>query len=218
MALNFKGIEYTTEWVEYPDIASRLKPHVTPNSSDQNPVPYSIPTVQFPSGDYLMDSASIAERIEQDHPTPSMYLDAPVLAEVVKIVPKVQGALRPEWMADVPEKLLNPPSAEYFSTTREKRYGKPLAQLKKEQGGEEAWIAALPELKRLANMIGNPFNGQEGPFCMGAIPSYADFVIVSLLHFFKVIDQDIYDRIVTIDKRFNRLYKASEKWLERDDH
>lgn len=83
-------------------------------------------------------------------------------------------------------------------------------------------------------MIGNPFNGQEGPFCMGAIrmfpfspckrtiltrtASYADFVIVSLLHFFKVIDQDIYDRIVTIDKRFNRLYKASEKWLERDDH
>ena len=48
--------------------------------------------------------------------------------------------------------------------------------------------------------------------------SYADFVIVGLLRFFKVIDEDIYKKVILVDPSLGRLYDASEPWLKRDDH
>ncbi|TVY25310.1 hypothetical protein LHYA1_G005422 [Lachnellula hyalina] len=39
LALNFKNIDYKTEWIEYPDIASRLSPQsVPPTSTPQSPL------------------------------------------------------------------------------------------------------------------------------------------------------------------------------------
>jgi hypothetical protein len=48
--------------------------------------------------------------------------------------------------------------------------------------------------------------------------SYADFMIVGALHFFKVIEEDGYLRVVKIDPAYGKLYDASKQWLERDDH
>ena len=48
--------------------------------------------------------------------------------------------------------------------------------------------------------------------------SYADFVIVSVLHFMKRIDQALYERVIGIEPAFRDLYEASKVWLERDDH
>lgn len=53
---------------------------------------------------------------------------------------------------------------------------------------------------------------------MGNTVSYADFILVSALHFTKVLGQDFYDRVVAHDKALDDLYKACAKWLERDDH
>lgn len=71
-----------------------------------------------------MDSASLAERLEQDYSTRSMHLDALVITEVAKIIPKIQEELRAVWIPQVPEKLLNPICADYFFLTREKKFGK----------------------------------------------------------------------------------------------
>jgi hypothetical protein len=48
--------------------------------------------------------------------------------------------------------------------------------------------------------------------------SYADFVIVGWLQFMKVIEEDLFKRIVGIEPAFGKLYDASEQWLERDGH
>jgi len=50
------------------------------------------------------------------------------------------------------------------------------------------------------------------------IASYADFVILGWLQFFKTIDMKLYERVVSIEPAFGTLYDASKQWLERDDH
>jgi hypothetical protein len=50
------------------------------------------------------------------------------------------------------------------------------------------------------------------------VASYADFVIVGWLQFFKIIDEKLYRRVVEIEPAFGTLYDASKQWLERDGH
>ncbi|TVY83084.1 Glutathione S-transferase-like protein [Lachnellula suecica] len=216
MALNFKGLDYQTDWIEYPDIVNRLSPHVPPNPPDDSPgyTKYSIPAMQFPDGSYVMESKSIAARLEKEHPTPSMHLDSPLIEKVEKLIPPVAKALIGELMPKVPTNVLNPTSKEYFERTRAERLGKPLDEFGKAMGGEEAWENAKPELKALGEAVEE--NG--GPFVMGSTPSYADFVVVGLLQFYKVIDEKMFQRVVEIEPVLGKLYDASKPWLERDGH
>jgi len=216
LALNFKNIDYKTEWIEYPDIASRLSPHVPPNPKTDSPswAAYTIPAVQFPDSTYMMESQAIAQRLEKDHPTPSLHLDSPLLPKVQALLPKILPPLGGLWQPAVPASLLNPSSKEYFERTRHERLGKPLAQIAQEFGGEEAWMAAIPELKELGALL----KAEGGPFVTGKTPSYADFVILGWLQFFKTIDVKLYERVVSIEPAFGTLYDASKQWLERDDH
>ena len=48
--------------------------------------------------------------------------------------------------------------------------------------------------------------------------SYGDFVMVSALHFFKLVDEEVYKRVVAIEPALGKVYEASTTWLERDDH
>jgi len=66
-------------------------------------------------------------------------------------------------MPKVPAKLLNDRSAEYFTRTRAERFGKSLTEIAQEQGGEEAWMEALPPIKELGQVLAR----HEGPFVLG---------------------------------------------------
>lgn len=125
--------------------------------------PYSLPAVKFPDGIYVMDSRKIADRLEKDHPLPSFKLDDPAFSEVLQYLPKISEALRGIWMPKVPAKLLNDRSAEYFTRTRAERFGKSLTEIAQEQGGEEAWMEALPPIKELGQVLAR----HEGPFVLG---------------------------------------------------
>jgi len=73
---------------------------------------------------------------------------------------------------------LNPSSKEYFERTRHERLGKPLAQIAQESGGEEAWMAAIPELKELGALL----KAEGGPFVMGKTRMFS--FILSFFHSF----------------------------------
>jgi hypothetical protein len=180
LALNYKNIDYETAWTEYPDIASTLKDQYANNPSLNSPsnhisVPpnsaparlYTIPTVRFESGEYVMGSKAIATRLERDHPTPPLHLDSPILTQVEQLLPKIQEPLRAVWMPRVPN-ILSEPSKEYFERTRAEGLGKSLEEYAKTDGGEEAWIEALPAIKGLGEIIKK--NG--GPFVMGDTRKY----------------------------------------------
>lgn len=110
-----------------------------------------------------MDSKLIAPRLERDYPSPSLHLDSPILQDAYQLIAKIANPLHAVWMPKVPVNLLNQSSSEYFYRTREEDVGKPLSVYAKENGGEEAWIEALPAINALAEVVKK--NG--GPFVMG---------------------------------------------------
>jgi len=82
LALNFKGIDYKTEWLEYPDIAAKFKSFgIPPNKKGAE---YTIPAVRLADGTYLMDSLQIAGALEMVYPTPSLHLDWEKLQDVIE--------------------------------------------------------------------------------------------------------------------------------------
>ena len=66
--LNIKGLPYRTQWVELPDIADLLQSlGVSPNPA--SPFPYSLPAIYDPrTKRTIMDSASIAKYLDDEHP------------------------------------------------------------------------------------------------------------------------------------------------------
>jgi hypothetical protein len=112
-----------------------------------------------------MDSKEIAARLEKDYPEPPLYLDSPILEEVMKLGNKIMSPIKAITNAGVYTNLLPNRSKEYFGRTREQKFGKPILQLAKENGGEEAWLEALPGIKELMELL--KVNG--GPFVMGQI-------------------------------------------------
>ena len=161
LVLNFKGIPYKTEWLEYPDIAPTLKPlGIPPNEPPA--AAYASPAIRI-SDTYVMDSRKIADVLEKEYPSPPLHLDSPIVKKVEKLVPECIMPLRPVYMPKVPRSVLNPPSVEYFHRTRAEAAGMDLSQLEKEKGGESAWKAAEPKWKELGTLL----KAEGGPFFMG---------------------------------------------------
>lgn len=213
LILNFKGIPYKTEWLEYPDIAPTLKSFGIP-PSEPPCTAYTSPTIRI-SDKYVMDSRKIADVLEKEYPSPSLHLDSPLLKKVEELAPQCITALAPVYIPRAPRYVLNPPSAEYFDRTRAARFGMPLSQLENEKGGESAWKIAEPKWKELGTLL----KAEVGPFFMGKTVSYADMIVVGALHFSTMLgDDEVFQRLKTIEPAFLTLYDASKAWLERDDH
>ena len=119
--------------------------------------------MKFGENDYVMDSKNIANRLEREHPSPSLHLDSPLLKQVEEMTPKVLMPFRGVWIPLVPRNLLNERSREYFERTRQERFGMPLDELMEKEGGEDAWAKVVPALKELGDFI----EKEGGPFVMG---------------------------------------------------
>jgi hypothetical protein len=128
-------------------------------------MPYTIPTLRLVNGKtetYIMDSAKIAAALEDAFPTPSLHLDSEYLPQMYELVGECQRFLLPFWMPQVPRKILNPVSAEYFNRTRETRIGKPLEEMAK-QATPQQWEKARPGYEKIAALL----KTNRGPFVMG---------------------------------------------------
>ncbi|KAJ5503495.1 Glutathione S-transferase N-terminal [Penicillium fimorum] len=209
LLFNFKGIDYRTQWVEYPDIKSTLEPHVAPNPGD---TAYSIPTIVCPDGTYIMDSRKIANYIERQAPLPSLHLDSVYLEKIECIWTRYMKAFVPIFIPLVPKRILNPESLDYWKTTREAMVGMSLDKLEKEKGGVQAWNEVEPALRDVTALL----KENKGPFFMGKTVSYADLVWVSILLFNQKLGSDVFqeamersgDSQVHLD-----LIKAVEPWF-----
>ena len=160
LLLNFKGIPYKTEWIEYPDLAPTFKSFGIPPNPEG--AAYTSPTARI--GDrYIMDSLKIATEFEKQYPSPPLHVDSPLVSKVQSIVSGGIGSLRPVIMPRVPDKLLNQSSRDYWVPSREARYGMPLPQYEKELGGDGAWEKATPALRELGTIL----KAEGGPFALG---------------------------------------------------
>lgn len=209
--LNFKGLDYETEWLEYPDLMPRLQPHISAAA-------YTSPTICYTDGRCIMDSKAIAAAIEKDHPSPSLHLDSPYLRQVDDILgPRIMPALRGNYTPLVPKRLLNEASVEYFVRKREERVGMKLDELEKTEGGELGFAKAAPLLRQVTGWL----KENDGPFFMGTTVSYADFVWAGFLIFFRRIGSNDFSHLLeqTGDPSLHlNLLAAVEPWSRRDDH
>ncbi|CAJ2510512.1 Uu.00g133210.m01.CDS01 [Anthostomella pinea] len=211
LALNYKGVPYETEWVEYPDIKPRLLEHFPTTTPF-----YSIPTVCMPNGKWIMDSVKIAEELERRHPEPSLHMDSAYHGKLKDMMPRIMAALRGVYTPLIPQRLLTERSIPYWNETREKFLGMPLAQLAREHGGEGAWKAATPLLQEVTGWLKD--NG-EGPFFRGKTVSYADFVWAAFLLFLGRLGADVYEDFMTASggrETHAKLMEAVAPWAELD--
>ncbi|KAF2402092.1 hypothetical protein EJ06DRAFT_537261 [Trichodelitschia bisporula] len=214
LALNYKGIPYKTEWLEYPEITPKLSSlGIPPRPPGGIPnVPYTIPTVRLPSGALVMDSANIAPALEAAYPShPSLHLDSPLWARIEALVPSIIYPLAGLYLPRVPEVLLGPASAADYHAKREGEFGMHLSRLAAGTEVEGAWAQAGTGFRELAGLL----RASGGPFLMGAMPSYADFVVVSMLHAFRLVDEGLWARAVGQDASIKALYEGCAPWLAR---
>lgn len=210
--LNFKGLDYKTEFLEYPDLKTRLAPHFDPPLET-----YTSPTIHYTDGRYIADSKVIAQTIDKDHPEPPLHLDSPYLTKLEEILPSLMPALSGNYVPFIPKRLLNDASVPYWYSTREAKFGMKLDDLEASQGGEPGFSKAEPLLRQVTDALKeNPY----GPFFAGKTVSYADFVWAGFLIFWRRIGEDKFAELLkrTGDPAAHEaLLKAVEPWSERDN-
>ncbi|KAG8529232.1 uncharacterized protein KY384_005867 [Bacidia gigantensis] len=210
--LNYKNIPYKTTWVEYPDIEPTFKSFGIP--ANESGTAYTVPTIKLPDGRYLMDSQRIAQELEKLYPEPSLYLDDPILQEVLEAFATLSPAIAGVYLPKCARNVQTPRSKEYFERTRSAKYGMPLDQLEQETGGDDAFKRAKPGLK----MVGEVLRAKGGPFCLGEVVSYADIVILGASVMFERIGEGVFEKFVEIEPSIRRLVEASGNLLDRVDH
>ncbi len=149
-ALNFKGVPYTTQWIEFPDLAATWKSlGIPPNTPSECRFEYSCPTVKLPDVSYVMESGNIAKALEKLQPTPSLHLDNEHPGRAQSIIDGLLYTVGPGMMYRVPGMLLDDRGAEWYNEERKKLTGgRPLTDFadKFNWEGAEAFLEKLKDL------------------------------------------------------------------------
>ncbi|KAI0405885.1 putative glutathione S-transferase [Xylaria palmicola] len=212
LVLNYKGLDYETEWLEYPEIKPRLQPHF-PDKEE-----FTVPTIKMPDGRYIMDSWEIAEELERLHPSPALHLDSPLRRRLLDELSPAFEHLRAELVLGVPGRLLKEVNHAYWRETRTQWIGMPLEQYQREKGGAVAYEAAAPYLRRITALLRE---NDGGVFFLGKDISYVDFTHAGFLLMFRQLGEDIYRP--TLEATGNpelhlKFLEALKPWTERDNY
>jgi len=220
-ALNYKGLPYKTEWVEYPDIAQVCKDigaDPTDVNDDGSPA-YTLPAIYDPSTKTAVaESARIAQYLDTTYP------DTPALIPVETVA--LHASFQEAFLSTIQVKMLpllflpttklfNPPSAAYFRRTREAMFGKTLEEFSPAGPIREAQWKELQEgFTKLAGWMST--DGKDRRFFMGDTICHADLSIAGWLMWTKrVLGQDSSEWAVvkTWDEgRWARMMEYFEKY------
>ncbi|KAI2469524.1 putative glutathione S-transferase [Annulohypoxylon bovei var. microspora] len=209
--LNYKGLPYKTEWVEYPDIKPKFQDHLPKADA------YTIPTVVLPDGTWVTESLEIAKVLEKKHPEPSLHLDSPYIAKIFEQLTNMRNPIGPVFIPGVLFNLLNEASQDYFRTTREEAVGKTMEEYAKE-GGASAWETAAPCVQKVTALLKE---NSEGPFFEGKTIGFADFIWGGWLLFMQRISDEAWAGALKASGEPEvhlKLLEALKPWSERDDH
>ncbi|GJF00932.1 glutathione S-transferase [Phanerochaete sordida] len=186
-ALNYKGLSYKTEWVEYPDIEALCKKigapptEKKPDGSDH----YTFPVIFDPNTQRVVaDSGAIAEYLDAAYPdTPKLFPSGTRALQAA-----FHQLLRPSVMLHIRNSVLlrvcqnlRPRSQEYFRRTREEGIGRTLEQA----GSEKDWPMLVRGLTLVKECL--DANGEEGNvLLMGDRICFADIQLAAMLTWMRV--------------------------------
>jgi glutathione S-transferase len=156
-----------------------------------------------------MSSILVARFLESTYPNPPV----PLTSEMGDAISaKVRAILAPVFAKSVMPReaeILSPRSAEYFRRTREPTLGRKLEDLL--QGEQDAWELAENDLRGVAEMITS-----EGPFVLGAEPSYVDFSIAGGLQTARVVCEELWAKCMNVTG-IRRIYEACSPFMDKKD-
>lgn len=109
--------------------------------------------------------------------------------------------------------ILSPRAQEYFRRTREAALGHRLEDLLDQDEGQ-SWNAAADGIRAVGKLIQT--HKADGPFVMGARPSYTDFFIAGSLQSARMVDESVFQRIFNYPG-FKEVYEACLPYMERKD-
>ncbi|KAI1313977.1 putative glutathione S-transferase [Xylaria venustula] len=215
LVLNYKGLDYETKWLEYPEIKPELQPHF-PDKEE-----FTVPTIKLPDGTYIMDSKLIVAELEKRYPSPSLLinLDSPLYKRYIEqLAPLFNDALRPIYILGVPTRLLKEVNHDYWHESRAEWCGMPLEQYVRENSAEDAYKAAAPYMRSISALLRE---NDTGPFFLGDTVSYIDFVHAGFLLMFRQLVDDIFQPLLEASgdpEPHLKLLEALKPWTERDDY
>lgn len=161
-----------------------------------------------------MDSTPIAQFLESTYPEPALPLTSEV-GKQIETESRVFGgtALR---ISIMPReiRILSPRSQEYFRRTREALVGQPLENFLDAEKEDQAWKDSEEGMRTVGELMSK--NKADGPFILGARPSYTDFFIVGAIQCARAIDEGIFQRF-TKSPDHMRIYEACQPWMEKKD-
>ncbi|KAI0160712.1 putative glutathione S-transferase [Xylariaceae sp. FL1272] len=211
LLLNYKKLDYTTEWLVYPDIKPRLQPHFPADHQS-----FTIPTVKMPDGTYIMNSKFIAEALEKAYPEPSIHLNSPYQQPMLDHLSNAHEALQSVYQPGVYNNVLSEGSKEYFHRTRSEAAGMPLEEFEKQGENGSPWDDAAPHFQKITQML----KENEGPFFMGEMLSYTDLIYGAYLIFMRRIGEHMFQRILEVSgdgEVHLRLFEAVRPFAEKND-
>ncbi len=192
-----------------------FNPSLPPNAAG---ISYTIPTVQLPSGEWVMDSRTIAKRLEQLYPEPPLNIALdPYLAEIEDLADRTAQIVSPDFIPKIAKRVLGERSLGYWHRTREEWFmGQKLDKVAAEKGGPQVYREAAPLVARVTELLER---NRAGPYFQGRIISYTDFIWASFLHFFEKLGGDSLEVLIGPNKESHlALLEACRPWLARYDH
>jgi glutathione S-transferase len=176
---------------------------------------YTVPAIQHvPTNTYMMDSVPIAQFLELTYPDPPVPLTSELGREIEAKARSVLGmafrtSVMPREMG-----ILSPRAQEYFRRTREALLGHRLEDLLDPDKEEQTWNAVGNGMRAVGELMRT--HKADGPFVLGARPSYTDFFIAGSLQSARVVDEGVFQRNIKYPG-YEEIYEACLPYMEKKD-
>jgi len=184
-------------------------------SSSGYKIKYTVPAIQHvPTNTYMMDSFPIAQFLESTYPDPPVPLTSELGREIEAKARAVVGtAFR---MSVMPREMgiLSPRAQEYFRRAREASLGHRLEDLLDPDKEEQGWNVAGDSIRAVGELMRT--HKADGPFVLGARPSYTDFFIAGSLQSARVVDEGVFQRYMKYPG-YKEIYEACLAYMEKKD-
>ena len=191
---------------------SGLNPGKTATGSQSK---YTVPAIHhIPTNTYIMDSAAIAQFLESTYPEPAVPLTSELGREIEAKSRSIVGRTFGGSIMPREINILSPRSQEYFRRTQEASIGRRLEDVLDLAKEEQDWLAIDPELRAVGELMRT--NKAEGPFVLGARPTYTDFFIAGALQSARMVHEDTFQRSAKYPG-FKDIYEGCRPYMERNN-
>ncbi|KAI0315816.1 hypothetical protein OF83DRAFT_1130174 [Amylostereum chailletii] len=222
-ALNIKGIPYRTEWVDFPDVQSKMREiGAAPTGTRHDEPLWTVPTIYDPATNTTVsDSDAIAHYLDAQYPsTPALFppgTAAMQKALVEFVVARLTyGPMFPLCILDI-HACFTPQVQGWFRPRTEKIVGMSLEEFYEQDGKRKEMVR---ELLRTLDDLNRWIEVGDGVFFGGEKPVNVDTALAAVLTCIERTtgeDSELWKAIAKAnDGRWARFMRAFEPWQTID--